>query len=79
MELPQDPEPTLWEQEVWEQEQELNAPEPETDTPLEPLTEKYGFPFDQTIKQYKDGEISASKLVSELEFDGFDGDITDIL
>jgi hypothetical protein len=79
MELPEDPEPTLWEQEVWEQEQELNAPEPELDTPLEPLTEKYGFPFDQTIKQYKDGKISPTELASELEFDGFDGDITDIL
>lgn len=75
-----DPEiPTAWEQEVWEQEQELNAPEPELDTPLEPLTEKYGFPFDQTIKQYKDGKISPTELASELEFDGFDGDITDIL
>lgn len=78
MELP-DQEPTAWEQEVWEQEQELNAPEPKLDTPLEPLTEKYGFPFDETIKRYKDGEIRASQMASELEFDGFDGDITDLL
>lgn len=79
-ELPPDPEPTQWEQEAWEQEQELNAPDNTGDgVPLEPLTEKYGFPFDQTIKRYLDGEISASKLANELDFDGFDGDITDLL
>jgi len=37
------------------------------------------FPFDQWIDLYNSGEIDAVEFVSEMEFDGFDGDLIDFL
>lgn len=35
--------------------------------------------FQQWFDLYHDGKIDAMQLVSELEFDGFDGDIVEYL
>jgi hypothetical protein len=41
----------------------------------EPLDEQ----FQQWIDLYNKGEITPAEFVSEMEFDGFDGDLTDYL
>lgn len=46
-------------------------------TPIDQAT-GYGE-FQHWIDLYNEGSIDASELVSELEFDGFDGDIMDFL
>lgn len=36
-------------------------------------------PFSEWVKMYQDGELSPEEFVSEMEFDGFDGDLIDFL
>jgi len=45
----------------------------------QPQGAKMDEQFQQWIDLYNEGAIDASQLVSELEFDGFDGDIIDFL
>lgn len=36
-------------------------------------------PFADWVRLYNDGEITPAEFVSEMEFDGFDGDLIDFL
>ena len=56
---------------------EQDNPEPEL--VITPFAEKFGEPHSVYIQQYLNGEIDAVELISELEFDNFDGDVFDIL
>jgi hypothetical protein len=68
-----EPEQTQTEIEMTEQ----DNPEPEL--VITPFAEKFGEPHSVYIQQYLNGEIDAVELISELEFDNFDGDVFDIL
>jgi hypothetical protein len=68
-----EPEQTHTEIEMTEQ----DNPEPEL--VISPFAEKFGEPHSVYIQQYLNGEIDAVELISELEFDNFDGDLFDIL
>jgi transcription elongation factor Elf1 len=37
------------------------------------------FPYNEWVDLYNEGKIDASEFVSEMETDGFDGDLTDFL
>ena len=56
---------------------EQDNPEPEL--VISPFAEKFGEPHSVYIQQYLNGEIDAVELISELDFDNFDGDVFDIL
>jgi hypothetical protein len=47
-------------------------PQPEPESELD-------FPFQEWVDLYRKGELSPAEFVSEMEFDGFDGDLTDFL
>lgn len=68
-----EPEQTQTEIEMTEQ----DNPEPEL--VITPFAEKFGEPHSVYIQQYLNGEIDAVELISELDFDNFDGDVFDIL
>lgn len=68
-----EPEQTQTEIEMTEQ----DNPEPEL--VITPFAEKFGEPHSVYIQQYLNGEIDAVELISELEFDNFDGDVFDVL
>ncbi len=38
-----------------------------------------GFPFAEWVSKYQAGEMTPQEFVSEMEFDGFDGDLIDFL
>lgn len=38
-----------------------------------------GFPFADWVSKYQAGEMTPQEFVSEMEFDGFDGDLIDFL
>jgi uncharacterized protein with von Willebrand factor type A (vWA) domain len=69
----QEPEQTHTEIEMSEQ----DNPTPEL--VISPFAEKFGEPHSVYIQQYLNGEIDAVELISELEFDNFDGDVFEIL
>lgn len=56
---------------------ENTAPKPELETNDDPYN--VGFPFNEWVSQYQAGEISPEEFVSEMEFDGFDGDLIEFL
>jgi hypothetical protein len=35
--------------------------------------------FAEWVRLYNEGELTPAEFVSEMEFDGFDGDLTDLL
>jgi hypothetical protein len=37
------------------------------------------FPFGDWVRMYHDGELTPEEFVSEMEFDGFDGDLIQYL
>jgi hypothetical protein len=41
--------------------------------------EKLDFPFGDWVRMYHDGELTPEEFVSEMEFDGFDGDLIQYL
>lgn len=41
--------------------------------------ERLDFPFSDWVRMYHEGELSPEEFVSEMEFDGFDGDLIDFL
>lgn len=57
---------------------ENKAPEvPEVETNDDPYN--VGFPASEWVRKYQAGEMTPEEFVSEMEFDGFDGDLIDFL
>ena len=60
-------------------EDEMREQDNPDETEISDFAKKFGEPHDFYVQQYLDGKIDAVELISELEFDNFDGDVFDIL
>lgn len=60
-------------------EDEMREQDNPDETKISDFAKKFGEPHDFYVQQYLDGKIDAVELISELEFDNFDGDVFDVL